>query len=279
MKFEEQDKLIITAALVGAEVTRKDNPNLPITPEEIGIAARDAVSAGASIIHFHMRDEEGKSSQSKELFQEAVSEIKRQCSPIPIIQITTGGAVGMSFEERAEPLQLNPEMATLTTGTVNFGKDVFYNPLDMVIKFAEEMKNRKIKPEVEVFDAGMINTAKYLVKKGLLEEPLHFDFVMGVPGGIPGTPEDLVHLKNSIPSGSSWTVAGIGSAELPLGVLAITMGGHVRVGFEDNVYYHKGVLAHSNAQLVARIKRLASEMGREVASPDEARKILKLNRE
>jgi 3-keto-5-aminohexanoate cleavage enzyme len=138
------------------------------------------------------------------------------------------------------------------------------------------MKELKIKPEIEVFEAGMINNALQLVKKGLLQLPLHFDFVMGVPGGITGNIRDLVYLVESIPSGSTWSVAGIGRFELPLAVAAIIMGGHVRVGFEDNIYYSKGVLAQSNAQLVERVVRIARELGREIASPEEARRILNL---
>lgn len=268
------EKLIITCALTGAETTREMNPALPVTPDEIAEAAEEAVAAGASIIHLHVRKEDGTPSQDKELFREAAEKIKARCNPI--IQFSTGGAVGMTAEERIAPLDLKPEMATLTTGTVNFGGDVFFNPPGYIKKFAEKMKELGIKPEIEVFDVGMIPNALYLVKKGLVEEPLHFDFVMGVPGGIPGTAEDLVHLVRKIPRGSTWSVAGIGRAETSLGVMAIAMGGHVRVGFEDNIYYNKGVLAESNAQLVARMTRISREIGREVATPDEAREILRL---
>jgi len=268
------EKLIITAAMVGAEVTRQENPNLPFTPEEIAQAAEEAWKAGASIIHLHVRDEQGKATQSAAVFREAADRISRRCDVI--IQVSTGGGVGMTAEERIQSLTLNPEMATLTTGTVNFGDGVFYNPPKDIETFARAMKERGVKPEIEVFDVGMIGGALALVKKGLVQPPLHYDFVMGVPGGIPGTPRDLLHLVESLPAGSTWSVAGIGRAELPLGVMAIIMGGHVRVGFEDNVYYSKGVLAESNAQLVARIVRLARELGREVATPNEARAILGL---
>lgn len=266
------EKLIITAAMIGAEVTRQDNPNLPLTPEEIAVAAEAAWRAGVSIIHLHVRDEAGQATQSVAVFDAAMKRIRERCDVI--VQLSTGGAVTAGAAERLEPLTLNPEMATLTTGTVNFGNDVFMNAPATVEAFAREMKARGIKPEIEVFDTGMIATALRLVKQGLLTPPLHFDLVMGVPGGIPGTPKDLLHLVESLPAGATWSVAGIGRAELPLGVMAILMGGHVRVGFEDNVYYSKGVLAESNAQLVARIARLAGELGREVARPDEARAIL-----
>ncbi len=266
------DRLIITAALTGAEATRADNPQLPVTPEEIAEAACEARKAGAAIVHLHVRDARGDPTQDVETFRRAMELIRSRCDMI--VQFSTGGAVGMTAAERGAPLALRPEMATLTCGTVNFGRDVFMNPPEMMESFAGEMARLGIKPEIEVFEAGMINNAMMLVKKGLLKEPLHFDFVMGVPGGITGRTRDLLYLAESIPAGSTWSVAGIGRFELPLAVMAIVMGGHVRVGFEDNVYYSKGVLAESNAQLVARIARLSKELGREVATPAEARRIL-----
>jgi 3-keto-5-aminohexanoate cleavage enzyme len=266
------EKLIITAALTGAETTKEQNPNLPVTPQEIADAAYEAEQAGASIIHLHVRDRDGRPTQSVETFRQTISLIQKKCRAI--IQVSTGGAVGMTAEERIAPISLKPEMATLTTGTVNFGDGVFLNPPEYIEHFAQKMKENGVKPEIEVFEAGMIKNALALVKKGLIQMPLHFDFVMGVPGGIPGEPRDLVYLVESIPAGSTWTVAGIGRYELTLGAMAIIMGGHVRVGFEDNIYYKKGELAESNAQLVERIVRLAGEFGREVATPDEARAIL-----
>ncbi len=268
------DKLIITAALTGAEVTRENNPNLPIAPAEIAAAASDCFQAGASIIHLHVRNEDGTSTQSADVYKKTIDLIEAECNVI--IQVSTGGAVGMSAEERLQPVYLKPEMATLSTGSVNFGDDVFMNPPSYLEEFARVMQEHGIKPEIEAFDVGMINNALQLVKKGLVQEPLHFDFVMGVPGGIPGTVKNLLHMTESIPSGNTWTVAGMGRTELPLGTAAIIMGGHVRVGFEDNIYYTKGVLAESNAQLVERIARVADIHSRPVASPDQARKILGL---
>lgn len=270
-------KLIITAAICGAEVTKKDNPNLPVTPDELAQAAYDCEQAGASIIHLHVRDEHGNPTQSEAVFRETMEKIRAKgCKAI--IQPSTGGAVGMSADERLQPLNLRPEMATLSTGTVNFGDDVFMNSPEYIEVFAKRMKEFGVKPEIEVFEVGMINNALRLVKKGLVEAPLHFDFVMGVPGGIPGEPEDLLHLVRKIPEGSTWTVAGIGRYELSLATMAIVMGGNVRVGFEDNIFYSKGVLAESNAQLVARVVRIAHELGREIATPDEARDILHLKK-
>lgn len=266
------DKLIITAALTGAETTREHNPNLPITPEEIAQAALEARNAGASIVHVHVRDKEGNPTQDMDIFRKTCDLI-REMSDV-IVQISTGGAVGTAPEERLLPLDLLPEMATLTCGTVNFGDDVFENPQPLIEKLAARMMELGVKPELEIFDLGHVANAMRLVKKGLIEPPFYFDFVMGVPGGMPGTVHNLIHMTREIPHDAIWQVAGIGRFELQLGAIAIAAGGHVRIGFEDNIYYSRGVLAESNAQLVARIARIAGEAGREVATPDEAREIL-----
>lgn len=263
---------MITAAVVGAEVTRAHHPRIPYTPEEIADEAVRAWEAGAAIIHLHARRPDGTPTQDRDVYAEIIARIRARCDAI--LQVSTGGAIGMTPEERMAPLELQPEMATLTTGTVNFGDGVFFNPPDVVERFAREMKARGVRPEFEIFDVGMIEGALALVRKGLVEGHLHFDFVMGVPGGIPATVDNLVHLVRQLPPGATWTVAGVGRHQLPMAVHALVMGGHVRVGFEDNVYYAKGVLAESNAQLVERIVRLAREIGREVATPDEARALL-----
>ncbi len=266
------EKLIITAALTGAEVTRADNPNLPITPAEIAEAAYECYEAGASIVHLHVRHADGTPTQDGAVYKETIERIKEKCDII--IQVSTGGAVGMSAEERLQPVYLKPEMATLTTGSVNFGNDVFLNPPAYLKQFARVMQEHGVKPEIEVFDVGMINNALHLVKQGLLKEPLHFDFVMGVPGGIPATIKNLLHLVESIPQGSTWSVAGVGRAELTLATAAVLLGGHVRVGFEDNIYFARGVLAESNAQLVERVVKIARLHYRDIATPQEARSIL-----
>jgi len=268
------EPLIITVAPVGAEISRQENPNLPITPREIADEAILCAEKGASIIHLHVRDEEGKATQAKAIFKETIALIKKNSNLI--IQTSTGGAAWMTAEERLQPVELKPEMATLTTGTVNFGEEIFSNPMPVVEIFAKAMVAQGVKPEIEVFEVGMIYNALRLVQNKVLQLPLHFDFVMGVPGGIPGEVRHLLYLVESIPLGSTWSVAGIGRSELPLGTMAIIMGGHVRVGFEDNVYYTKGVLADSNSQLVERVARIAKELGRPVATPDQARKILGL---
>jgi 3-keto-5-aminohexanoate cleavage enzyme len=270
------EKLIITAALTGAEVTKEVQPNLPITPEEIAIEAEKAYEAGASIVHIHAREEDGSPTQDIEYYKEIKEKIEKRC-PV-IFQPSTGGATWHTAEERLQPVDLSPEMATLSTGTCNFGSDVFMNSQEYIIKFAKKMKEKGVKPEIEVFEPGMIANAEYLVKKGLIEEPIHFDFVLGVPGAMPASAKNLVFMSESIPKGSTWTVAGVGRHETPLAMIAIAMGGHVRVGFEDNIYYKKGEIAKSNTQLVKRIVRMANEIGRKVAKPDEARKILNIKR-
>lgn len=270
---------IITCAITGAETTKAQQPNLPVTPKEQGKAAKDAVKAGASIIHLHVREDDGNPSQRVERFEESISAI-RVAVPEVIIQISTGGAVGESIENRKKPLTLRPEMASLNIGTMNFGDDVFYNHPKDVIKLAEAMHELGIVPELEVYEAGMVEAAFRLIKKDVLKAPHHFQFVLGVAGGMSGDIRNLVHLKllveTELGADTHWAAAGIGRFQLPIAVHALLLGGHVRVGFEDNVYYSKGELAKSNAQLVERVARIAREVGREVATPAQARELLGL---
>lgn len=269
--------VILTCCPVGAEVTREQHPGVPYTPSEIAAAAIASVHAGAAIIHLHVREDDGTPSQRPEVFAEVIRLIRTEVDPI--LQISTGGAVTASAEERLQPVTMlapAPEMASLTMGTVNFGDDVFWNPPSLIETFAREFAERGIKPELEIFEPGMIVSALRLLKRGILQGPLHFDFVLGVPGASPGTLQALMHMLALIPADATWTVAGIGASELSLGMIAMTLGGHVRVGFEDNLYYRKGELAASNAQLVARMARIALEANRPVATPDQAREILKM---
>lgn len=269
-------KLIITAALTGAEVTRAQQPALPVTPQEIGIAAAECAAAGAAIVHVHARLNDGTPTQDKDIYAQIIAEVKQRCDVI--VQVSTGGAVGMSAQERLAPVTLAPEMATLSMGSVNFGDDVFMNhPADM-LAFAQAIREHGVKPELEIFDTGMLSTALRWLQKGLLDAPAHFDFVLGVPGGMAATPEALLYLKAQLPPDATWTVAGMGAAQLPMATWSILLGGHVRVGFEDNIYYRKGELASNNAQLVARVARLSTELGRELATADDARVMLGLRR-
>jgi len=270
------EKLIITAAICGAEVLKEHNPAVPYTVEEFVREAKLSYEAGASIIHLHVRWDDGTPTQDKGRFKQIMDAIKNEV-PDVIIQPSTGGAVGMSDDERLQPLELIPEMATLDCGTLNFGPvDIFVNTEKTIIYFAEKMNKLGVKPELEVFDKSMIDTALRLHKKGIIKDPMHFDFVQGVQGGIGGSLRDFVFMRNSIPSNSTYTVAGVGRFEFPLAMAAIIDGGHVRVGLEDNVSISKGVLAKSNGELVAKVVRMAKELGRNIASPSEAREILGL---
>lgn len=275
--------LIITCAITGAETTREKQPALPITPQEQAQAALEAVQAGASIIHLHVRENDGKPTQRVERFEESIQAIREKAGDV-IIQISTGGAVGESIENRAKPLAIRgknkPEMASLNLGTMNFGDDVFMNHPRDIVGLAAQMQSHGVSAELEIYEAGMLESAFRLAKQGVIREPLHFQFVLGVPGGMSGDPRNLVHLvtllESHVSAQTQWGVAGVGRHQLPLAVQAIVMGGHVRVGFEDNIFYHKGELAKSNAQLVERVARISRELGREVATPQVARKLLAL---
>lgn len=268
------DKLIITCAITGAETTKQHNPNLPVTPEEQAEAARACVEAGASIIHLHVRDDAGKPSQDVERFRLVTQMIRDRCDAI--VQFSTGGAVGEKIERRLAPLALKPEMASLNVGSINFGDEVFVNLPQDIARLAAEMKTLGIKPEVEVYDIGMLEYGVNLVKQGVIPAPAHFQFVMGMKFGIAGTAENLAFMRAKLPEGSTFAVAGIGRFQFELAKPAIEMGGHVRCGFEDNVYFTKGILADSNAQLVGRIADLGRSLGRKIASPNEARALLGL---
>lgn len=270
--------MVITAAMVGAEVTRKETPYLPITAEEIAEDAAKCREAGAAMVHIHVRNPDGTPSQDTELFRAAIREIRKRCDII--VQTSTGGAVGMSADERCGPLKLTgadrPDMATLTTGTVNFGEDVFWNPRPLVRDIASRIKALGLRPEIECFDAGMIDEANALAKLGLVELPAHYDFVLGVPGALAARPEALDFMRASIPEGSTWTCAAMSRHQLPFVELSAERGGNARVGLEDNIYLSKGVLAKGNYELVAEAVKRAKAKGREIATPEQAREILKL---
>lgn len=274
------EKLIITAAICGAEVTKEQNPNVPYTINEIAREAGSAYEAGASIIHLHVRDDNGTPTQDGKRFKLAIDAI-RQCCPDVIIQPSTGGAVGMSDMERLQPIEVaeptvglsHPEMATLDCGSCNFGgNEVFINTDNTIETFGKVMAERQIKPEIEVFDKGMIDKALKMANRGFIADPIHFNFVMGVQ--INATARDLSYMVHSLPPDATWTVVGIGRHQIQMAGLGIIMGGHVRVGFEDNLYVIKGVLASSNGELVEKVGRIAHEFDRPLATPAEARKIL-----
>lgn len=270
------DKLIITIAPTGNVPTREMTPHVPVTPEEITRDIVDCYNAGAAVAHIHARDEEQHPTPRAEVFAEILERLEATGCPI-IRQLSTGGRHGKTLEERSQNLTLNPEMASLSTGSTNFPNMAYVNAPDLIEYLAGMMKARNIKPEIEVFDTAMINNAVLLAQKGMIREPLQFNFVMGIRGALPATPKNLFHLVESIPAGSPWTVSVIGPQHVPLSTIALAMGGHVRVGIEDNIYYAKGDLT-TNVRLVERIVRIAREVGREIATPDEAREMLGLKR-
>ncbi|HEY8297948.1 MAG TPA: 3-keto-5-aminohexanoate cleavage protein [Candidatus Baltobacteraceae bacterium] len=269
------DPLIVTVAPVGAELTPEQTPHLAVTPSALGDVAGACRAAGASIVHVHCRTDDGANTHDVDRFKAAYEAIR--ASSDLIVQFSTGGAIGMTPLERASVLQLRPEMATLTCGTVNFGDEVFENSFPIMRGILAKMHEFGVKPELEIFDKGHLTNARRLEKEGLLEFPQHVDLVLGVPGGLDATVENLCDLVGYLPPGCSWSVAGIGRQQLPMAMVAIAMGGHVRVGLEDNIYYSKGRLA-TNDELVARVVRIAGELGRPVATPDQARDLLGLRR-
>ncbi len=267
------EPLIITVAAVGAEITSDQTPHLPVTPEQLGETAALCQAAGAAMIHVHCRNDDGTNTSDVARFEAAYASIRARSDLI--VQFTTGGAIGMSAAERAAPLRLRPEMATLTCGTVNFGDGVFQNDLPLMRGILATMLDHGVRPELEIFDAGHLTNAKRLASEGYLSFPQHVDFVLGVPGALDGTVRNLTFLVDSLPERCTWSVAGIGRTQLPLATVALAMGGHVRVGLEDNLYYSKGRLAR-NDELVARVARIAAELGRPVATPAQARQTLGL---
>lgn len=270
--------MVITAAMVGAETTREQTPYLPITAEEIGVDAAKCREAGAAMVHIHVRTPDGKPSQDTELFRAAIREIRKRCDIL--VQVSTGGAVGMNVDERCGGLRLTgadkPDMATLSTGTVNFGPDVFWNPRPLIRDIATRIKAIGLKPELECFDAGMIDEARALEKEGFISLPGHFDFVLGVGGALAASPEALDFMRSYVPKGSTWTCAAMGRHQLPFVELSAERGGNARVGLEDNIYVSKGVLAKGNFELVAAAATLAKGKGRELATPQQARELLGL---
>jgi 3-keto-5-aminohexanoate cleavage enzyme len=269
------NKMVITCAICGAETTKEHNPNLPVTPQELAQSTYEAYKAGASIVHLHVRDKEGKATMDVAIFEEAIKLIREKCDIV--IEVTTGGGVGMSDEERMQVLELKPEMASLDCGTVNFGDEFIVNTLPSMRNYAKKMKEYGVRPTLECFDLSHIYAAEVLIKEGLVEPPFHYGFVMNVPGGVKYDVETLDFFVRRIPKASFWTVMGIGGrASLLSHYGALSLNGFIRVGFEDNVYYSKGVLAESNAQLVERAVRIAKEGGYEIAAPADVRELLKI---
>ena len=274
------EKLIITAAICGAEVTKEQNPAVPYTVEEIVREAKSAVDAGAAIVHLHVREDDGTPTQSRARFQECEEAIYKACPNVILIP-STGGAVGMTPDERLQSTDTTPipEMATLDCGTCNFGDEIFDNTMPTMRAFGKRMMERGIKPEYECFEMGHLDTILTMARKGEVPgAPMQFNFVLGVPGCTPATVDNLCWLVKNIPAGSTWTSTGIGRHAFTLAAPTIVMGGNVRVGFEDNLYLERGVLAKSNGELGDKVVRMAKLLGRPIATSDEAREILGLKK-
>ena len=270
------EKLIITAAICGAEVTKQHNPAVPYTKEEMIREAKAAYDAGAAVIHVHVREDDGTPTQSRERFAEILPAIQAAC-PGAILIPSTGGATGMTREERLQPTELMPEMATLDCGTCNFGDEIFDNTMPTMRAFGKRMIENHIKPEYECFEMGHLDTILTMAKKGEVPgAPMQFNFVLNVAGCTPFTPKNLQWLVDAIPAGSTWTGTGVGRAAFTMAATTIVMGGNVRVGFEDCIYLDKGVKARSNGELVEKVVRISRELGRDIASSAEAREILSL---
>lgn len=267
------DKVVIAAAVVGAEVTRAQSPYVPYTPAEIAQAAVDAGKAGAAVVHLHARWPDGRPSQQPAHFREIIDRVRAAGSEV-VVQCSTGGAVGMPLEERLGSLVDGAEMGTLNMGTMNFGDDVFVNARPDIVKVAARLREKRLVPECEVYDAGMLDTLRWLIEKGHLAAPYHVQFVLGVPGGMSGSERNLRFLVEGMPERTHWSVAGIGRFQLPMAEVALRMGGHVRVGLEDNLFVSKGVLAKGSHELVALAVGAAAKTGREPATPAEARRML-----
>jgi 3-keto-5-aminohexanoate cleavage enzyme len=266
--------LIITVAAVGAELTLEQQPNLPITPEQLAVDSAACAEAGASIYHLHVRDSEGRPTMDVERFR-AAHEAIRQASNL-IVQFTTGGAVSDGPEARLAPLELRPEMATLTTGTVNFGDEVFLNPLPLITRIYERELELGVLPEFEIFDAGMIDTAERLYRDHESDHHGHYDLVLGVPGAMPAWSDSVQWLATKLPGEATWSATGIGRNSQPVAVAAASNGGHIRTGFEDVRYLEPGRLASSNRELVEQVAAIATANGRTIATPEQARNILEL---
>lgn len=275
------DKLIVTAALTGGFHGKEANPALPITPDEIAQAAYDCWQAGASIVHLHARDKAGKPTCDPQVYGEIVDKVKARCDLI--IQVSTGAGPEVSVEERIRAIEVDAEMASLNMGTMvrtRWSENSFFlNTRPQIESYAKAMLNKGVKPEMEVYGHSMMVDVNNLISENLIKRPYYINFVLGMShqGGLPAEPKHLLSLIEYLPEGAIFNVSGVGPGQLPLTTLAMLLGGHSRVGLEDNIYYTKGVLARSNAQLVERTVRLARELGRDVASPSEARQILQIN--
>ncbi|MBN3758625.1 3-keto-5-aminohexanoate cleavage protein [Paraburkholderia sp. Tr-20389] len=277
MSHATNQPCIISVAITGSVPRKKDNPAVPISVPEQVESTHEAYEAGATLVHLHVRDEEERSSSDRNSFAVLQEGIRKHCPDI-IIQFSTGGR-GRSFEQRGAMLDLRPDMASLATGSVNFPTTVYENPPDFVRMLAQTMLDHDVKPEIEIFDLAMLYSTVDLVQQGLLKDPVHVQFVMGVKNALPARREilefEVEQLKKLLPT-ATWTAAGIGRHQLEVNHWTLEMGGHCRTGLEDNVRWDKDTLAKSNAQLVQRVADLCGQYGRPVATAKQAREMLAL---
>jgi 3-keto-5-aminohexanoate cleavage enzyme len=266
--------VIITAALTGPVATKADHPALPCTPEEIAAAARDACAAGAAVVHVHLRDEDGRPTGRLDVARRVVGLIEDACPAL--VQLSTGVGLTVPFEEREQLVEARPRMATLNVCSMSFGAGEFRNPPDGVRRLAARMAELGVRPEIELYDLGHLDVALRLVDEGLLQPPLQFSVVMGVQGGIPATPADLVTFASRLPAGSTWQVIGIGRGNLPMTAMGLAMGANARTGLEDTLMVRRGQAARSNAELVTRLAELARALDRPPVSPADAATLLQL---
>ncbi|MGV8979594.1 3-keto-5-aminohexanoate cleavage protein [Clostridium sp.] len=271
-----KNKVILTVATTGAWPQKEDTPYIPLQPEEIAQEIYACYKAGASVAHIHVRDDKNKASMSFEKFEKTVKIVRSRCDIV--VNLTTSGGLGLMDDIRMKPfMELKPEIASFDCGSMNWmNSTVFENSPKFLEKLGQAMQENNVKPEIEVFDAGMVYNALYYLKKGVLKAPLHFQFVLGVPGGMTATVENLMFLKSLIPADATWGALGIGKQHLPIMYAALALGGHVRVGMEDNIYYRAGELAKSNVEFIERTKRIVTELDKQIATPAEARVILGL---
>jgi 3-keto-5-aminohexanoate cleavage enzyme len=274
------NKVIITCALTGGIHGKEANPHLPEQPDEIVAQGIAAWRAGAAILHVHARNPDGSNTMDKAIYRELH---ERLCAETDaIVQLTTGGSPLLSVQERLNTVLLNPEMCSLNLGLLNFfirGEQVFFsNHRSDIVRFAREMQRRGVRPELEVYNFAMVEEAEYLIGTGLIEPPYVINYVLNTPtqGGSRGTPVNLIELWRRLPAGAVCNVSSMGRSQLPITTMALAMGLNVRVGMEDNVYYRYGQLVKENAELVEHTVRIARELEREPASPDEAREVLGL---
>ena len=276
------DKVILTVACTGAWPKKKDTPYVPLTPQDEADEIVRCWEAGASIAHIHVRDAEGNASMDFDQFAQTVSLVRARSDIV--LNLTTSGGLGLSDDIRMKPFQdLRPEMASFDAGTMNWANTtIFENSPKFLEKLAISMDECGVKPEFEIFDAGMIYNVLYYVKKGLIKGAPHFQFVLGAPGGMTAEVSNLMFLlqlcKDNFGTQFTWAALGIGRGHLPIIYATLALGGHVRVGMEDNILYRKGQLAKSNVEFVDRVKRMALEIEKSIATPDETRSMLGLAR-